>query len=301
MNMNMNMDMNKCRRVIAAAMAFSIMLPLTACGSDNSSSTAEQTESVSSADALKKVYDTLLANDSYNEFKSSYTSTTFEEKLENDSIVITAKGTEGLDGTFTFPVKDGYLTAEITGEDYTMPMLFTMLTNCVGEAYGIDGTLFSGWLNGMGTLGIESKYYKTDKKSDGSGTMQIYIAEKPDMKELDEMYIGEKVLENYEDTTTNFSNKIGKIFAYATSGSSIGTLSLAIGEYGGNTELTLKSIKSIVEKFKPTGYEEFLDKFTELAESSSDKFKVTKNIDDTDYGDVELPEGYSYYYVIFGN
>ena len=38
---------------------------------------------------------------------------TFEEKLDGDSIVVTVKGNANVEGTYTFPVKDGYLTFEM--------------------------------------------------------------------------------------------------------------------------------------------------------------------------------------------
>ena len=50
---------------------------------------------------MQGIYEKLTAADSsYSEWKSGFNATTFEEKLDGEAIVITAKGEEGMNGEY---------------------------------------------------------------------------------------------------------------------------------------------------------------------------------------------------------
>ncbi|MBQ7522308.1 MAG: hypothetical protein IJU14_05450, partial [Clostridia bacterium] len=185
-----------------------------------------------------------------------------------------------------------------------MPLgIFTILANSVGEYYKINTTLFSGYIQALGINGIQSKTYSVDLKEDGSGTMKICYTEKPEMKELDEMFVNEKPLNNFGDDINNFNMIFGKLAVNGVVDKEEKTLSFAIGEYGDkNTELTRKSIIEIVKFFKPDGYEDFVKDYTELKTVSNDKYKV--HTDTAEYDKergIELIDGYTFMFVTFGN
>lgn len=298
--------MKKFAKIMAVVLALAMLLSLAACGSGNDDATqAEKTADSATSEALRGIFDTLLANETYQSIKSAYDDAVFEEKIDGDSIVITASGNEYVEGTYTFPVKDGYITCEVTGDDFIGPVIFNQIMGSVGEYYGIDRLLFSGYINGLAVEGIDSKFYSVDMNDDGTGTMQVYIEEKPEMTELDELYINDTALANFGDDTTNFTQSIGKIFVNCYIGKDDGTLAFAIGEYGdANTELTYKSIVEIVKFFEPTGYEAFLEDYTELTSVSGDTYTVSD--DPTEYqqtyevGFTEVYEGYKFMFVTFG-
>ncbi len=302
--------MKKSAKILSGILTLTMLCSLAACGSDNGKKNEQTTTTesqsateVSSSDVLKGVFDTFKSNESYTIMKSAYSNTTFEETLDGENIVVKISGTDGLEGTYTFPAKDGYISCEVPANDYMSVGIFTFIANSVGEYYKINTTLFSGYIQGVGISGIQNKTYSVDLKEDGSGTMKIYYAEKPEMKELDEMFINEKPLNNFGDDVSNFNIIFGKLAVNGVVDRENKTLSLAIGEYGDkNTELTRKSIIEIVNFFKPDGYEDFVKDFTELKTVSNDKYKV--HTDTAEYDKergIELIDGYTFMFVTFGN
>ena len=315
--------MKKMSKILAVVMAFAMVSSLAACGSGNdgketkksesktavsstevssgdTSSKADSSEKVSSDNPLKGIYDKFVKDESYISIKSAYPNAKFEEKLSDDSISVKISGSDGMDGTYTFPAKDGYLNCEVAAEEYTAIGLFNMIVGSVGEYYGINSALFRGYLNGLDVNGIESKVYSSEVKEDGSGKVKIYYAEKPEMKELDQMYINEKALENFNnEIMQSFSTFVGSIAVNGTINRDKNTISFLFGEYGDkNTDLTYKSIVEIVKFFKPDGYEDFVKDYTELKTVSTDKYKVST---DTENQDIELIDGYTFMFVTFGS
>ena len=289
--------------VLTAAALLTACVSMTGCGKDNSSSESDSLADAGvSSKALKGIYDIFLTDEDYGSYKDYFPDAKFDEKLDGDSIVISISGTDGQDGTYTFPVENGYIVCNINSGNNISAMLFSFIMSSVGKYYGINPTLYSGYLNGMETLGKESKYYEIHNRDDNTGTIKLKIAEKPEMKELEEMYIDEKALEQFSDDAGGIVTNIGKVLANITTGGVGDTLSIAVGEYEKNTELTYKSVISIVNKFKPKGYEEFIEKFSQLTEISSDNYKVS--FDGKEFRqrhDVEQPDGYKYVYVTFGD
>ena len=306
--------LRKISRIVAVALTFTMLFSLTACGSsDNDGEKTEKTKitdttesptitETSSTDALKGIYDIFLKNSSYATIKSTNTNTTFEEELEGERIVVKVSGTDGLEGTYVFPAQDGYLNCKVTAGDYMAVSLFSIIISSVGEYYGFNSTVFQGYLNGLDVNGIESNLYFADNNEDGSGTMKIYYAEKPEMKELDEMYINEKALQGFSDERMqSFSTIVGKMIVNGSIAQKDKTISFAVGEYGDtNTELTYKSIVDIVKFFKPNGYEDFLKDYTELTTVSKNNYKVHTNFAEYSQENIgQLPDGYTFMFVTF--
>lgn len=113
---------------------------------------------------MQGIYEKLTAADSsYSEWKSGFNATAFEEKLDGEAIVITAKGEEGMNGEYTF-THDGdyiiYTTAD--KEDYSGYSVFMFIRDAVGDYYGMNSTLMNGYLAGLQNFGFENKYLNID-------------------------------------------------------------------------------------------------------------------------------------------
>lgn len=306
--------MRRFNKTVALGMALSMILFAGACGQAGGaaassvpagSSAPASSAAAASGDVLKGVYDIFLKDSTYTQYKGYLKNSEFTEKLNADSIEIAIKGTDGVEGTYTFPLKEGYISCEFASGDSFAPAFFSIILGSVGEYYGIPKGVFSGYINGLATLGIESKFYGVENKADGSMAMKVYAAEKPDMKELDEMVINDKALEflgdHSSDTTSAFSTTFGKLVVNASRNPELGSLAFAIGEYDKNTDLTYKSIVNMVNIFKPKGYEAFLKDFTGLKDLSAKGYKVNSDyVDYSKHHDIELPEGYKFVFVSIG-
>ncbi len=309
--------MKKNSRIIAILLALELMVPMAACGSgddtkESSVSSAESsaTEDIASAtasesseksttdapssapesspeeeatttsEALKEIFSALLESKNYKEFKASYSNTTFEEKLVGDSIVINISGTDGVEGSCTFPVEDGYIICQSSPDDSLSSMIFNFyIMGSIADYYEIEPALFVGYTNYL--LQSDSKDYVADVKEDGSGTIKLKIDKKPDISVLDEDYITEDVASMfYNDKMTQFTLNYGKMLLNALINRDNNSVKMAIGEYGDkNTEISYKSILTILNLVKPTGYEDFLKDFTELKELKTDKYSVSFDSD----------------------
>ncbi|MBQ5545844.1 MAG: SH3 domain-containing protein [Clostridia bacterium] len=230
---------------------------------------------------MQGVYKKLTAADStYTEWKSGFNATTFAQKLDGETIVITAKGEEGLNGTYTFKHDGDYITyTSGNKEDYSGYSVFMFIRDAVGDYYGMNSTLMNGYLAGLQNFGFENKYLNIDMEK---GEYKIYSASKWDMKELDEMYVNDAALEYTSALTEDYVNKIinsGKV-TVVTYGSK-NHLKMFVYEYGNkNTDLTYKSIMTVMNKLKPTDYELFNKHYTELKEvKDADGFTVTFGLD----------------------
>ena len=310
--------MNKKRGMVLICMLMAVLMMLSACGgaggaastaasgaslaTSGAASSSGSVSAASTAEILKGVLDLFVKDDTYATFKELYKGATFEEKLDGDSIVVTAKGNENVEGTYTFPVKDGYLTFEMKPKNAAGAVLFTYLSSCVGKYYGIDKLLFMGYLNGMSNMGIKSKTYEMDIKPDSTGTMKLYIAEKPDMKELNDIYFNDKCLDAFGDYTSAFMANVGKVIVNSSIDNINGNLQIVIGEYEKNTDVTYKSVLTIVNRFKPKGYEAFLKDFTEVKEISAKDHKVMIDCDAyMKEHEIEKPDGYKFIVVMIGD
>ena len=156
--------------------------------------------------------------------------------------------------------------------------MFGLLTGSVGEFWGIDPHLFSGYINALGTKSIESKVYTVERSEDEytADVAKVYFAEKPEMKELNDLYIDESALSDLGYDASNYSLYFGKMHAFGFLDSESGAMIFAVGEYGDkNTDLTLKSMKELVNFFQPVGAEDFDANYTELKDVTTDSYTVS--------------------------
>lgn len=298
--------MKQVKKLTAFILALILAFSMAACSSDADSKEPDKPETTTTApnasDALKGIFDTFVKSQSYTDIKSSYDNTTFEETQDKNGITVKVRGTGGIQGTYSFPARGAYLSCEATDEQYFAPVLFNMIVNSIGEFYGINSTLFSGYINGLVENDIKNETYIVTKRGNDSAAIKVKYQEKPEMKELDEMYLNEASLKDFSKDTTNAIKSIGKIYVNISINASDNTIQFAIGEYGDkNTELTFKSMLEIVNHFKPDGYEDFVKNYKEPKTTETEKFSVTNDVKKYGEGNFDPIDGYSFLYVTFGS
>ena len=305
--------MKRFARISAAVLSLAMLGTMAACGAKTESSKPAATEPQTTAapatkdsavDPLKGVFDALLKNETYTNLKNEYTGAKFDEKLGSDGITITVTGSEYIDGEYKFPAKDGYLSCEMWEEDYFSPVVFTQLTSSVGAFWGIDPHVFTGYINALGVKNIESKVYVVEHNEDEytADVMKVYYAEKPDMKEINDLYIDESVLSMFSYDSSSYSTYFGKLHAFGYVDYETGAMHFAVGEFGDkNTDLTLKSMQEIVRYFQPFGAEEFDANYSELKEATTDAYIVSADSAAFEKAhSVTLDKGYKYMILNFG-
>ena len=285
--------MKKTGKIIIALFAVAVMLlSMAACGGN-----AGKTD----GNLMQGIFDKLTASADYNEWKSGFNTTTFEEKLDGNSIVISAKGEEGMNGDYTFTLDGDYIVNTTDEGDYSAYSLMMYLKSAVADYYGMNNMLMTGYLAGLGA-DAENKYYFTET-ADGKTTTKLYAAGEWEMEDLDKMYVDDAAAEYIdplgENPNSSYVNS-GKITAAALG--SADELDLMVGEYGDeNTELTYKSILTLVNKLQPNGYENFVEAFTEIKEGSGEGYTVSFGIPQevADRHEYKAADGYSYVTVTF--
>ena len=298
--------MKKNSKIILALMLVGAMvMSFAACSSNGGSENGRNTDD---AAVLQEILDNFKSDEQYAEYKAMYPNTTFEEKVEGDSILLNISGDEGASGNYEFKLDGDYLTYtdKIDSEDYIGISFFMYLKSAADEYLGMDSNLTSGYISGCEAFGVENKYYLTETDDEaGTTTTKIYIAGKWDMPELDTMYVNDKALEYTDALDENDINGVincGKIrvIYYGNKDS----VDIVVSEYGERSNLTYQSIMNTVAKLQPTGSETFAKLYTELKEDQTkdDSFKVTFGLDDTLKAERELEEleGYDYTVVHFG-
>ena len=230
------------KAVISVLAAAAMVVAFTACGVG------------SGAASLQDIYKKLTASDSdYSQWKSSFASTTFEESLNGDSIVVSASGKEGLNGEYTFTLDGDYIVNEAEEGDYSSYSILMMIRSAVADLYGMNSFLMSGYLAGLENFDKENTYLFTEE-TDGKVITKLYAAGKWKMDGLDEMYVNDKAVQYYDGSSDSYYVNSGKITAAAIN--SPGHLNVFVGEYGDeNTELTLKSVVTLVNKLQPDGFD----------------------------------------------
>lgn len=298
--------MKKISKIFVALMLVGAMaMSFAACSSNGGSENGRNTDN---AAVLQEILDNFKSDEQYAEYKAMYPNTTFEEKVEGDSILLNISGDEGASGNYEFKLDGDYLTYtdKIDSEDYIGISFFMYLKSAADEYLGMDSNLTSGYISGCEAFGVENKYYLTETDDEaGTTTTKIYIAGKWDMPELDTMYVNDKALEYTDALDENDINGVincGKIrvIYYGNKDS----VDIVVSEYGERSNLTYQSIMNTVAKLQPTGSETFAKLYTELKEDQTkdDSFKVTFGLDDTLKAEHELEEleGYDYTVVHFG-
>ena len=295
--------MNKKTAIMTAMFAGVLaIMPCTACFAAGDSS---------SAAPLQEIYSSFTAEGSdYSDYKKMmaeyYEDVTFSDALEDDRFVVTIDSSNEYmeSGSWEFVQEGDYLVLRAGEEDFLGNMLFEFVIEPVGEALGMDPVLYPSYIHGLTVLNMESDWLITGNE-DGNNVYRLYDAAAFEMNGIDEMYLTEEAANDYlmqaSGDDSYYSLPVGKI-RFAGHGNE-DAMTLAIGEYGENTDLSLQSLINAVKVIQPAGYQAFLDTFTELSEMEGDSFRVIKGIDEEtrEYlGIDETAEAYSFYTIIFG-
>lgn len=298
------------KRLAAAALALVLLLTLTACGQSAHAQDAAGKDGPS--DTLKGIYEALIAPESDYSRNKAMTAEYFPEleygeTLGTDRITLSIKanGNEYFtDGSWDF-VQDGdWLTATFPDDDYAGLVNVIQVARAVGTQLGMEPDLVSGYLNGLGMLGVESDdFTMTEEEAAGTTTCRLHIAGPWEMKELDQMVLDEAVLdgEALDDSYLSQGGSVGKL-QYMLNGNVSGYTAL-IAEFGGLDDIAYQSIVNLITLRKPVGYEAFLADFTELKALETDDYTVDLDPDDETIGGImgERDDKYSYVLLRFGS
>ena len=301
--------------ITAVAVILALILSFAGCGSDSvdETSTAPDASVAIPADAsplLTAVLDGFVNNKSYADYKSYYPDAEFSESIEGDSIVIKIDGVDeivgiaGTDGDYTYTLDGDYITYVSSEQDYTGPSMLMFIADSVADYLGMSKELVSGYILAVSSRGIENDYFlvQTDDAT-GETTYMLYVGGAYDLSLIDDMYIDDTALE-YTDALTEDSMSsavnVGKIISRFDG--SADEVRIAVGEYGENTELTYKSVRNLVAKLQPVGYEDFAAEYTQLDEVQTDEYSVTFGLDDeaVESGNFDGLDAYSFVIVTFG-
>ena len=294
------------KRLTATALSLVLLPALAACGGQNTK--AEEGPS----ETLQGIYEALTAPDSdYSEnkamFAEYYPELEYTETLGEDRITLSlrANGNEYFtDGSWDF-VQDGdRLTAAFSDDDYTGVLNVLYVADAIGTYFGMETEVVSGYLNGLGVLGIESENFSmTEDEAAGTTTCSLNIAGPWDMKELDQMVLDEAVLdaEPLDDTFTSQGGSVGRI-RYLANGNADG-YTVLLAEHGGLDDVAYQSIVNLVTLRMPAGWEAFLADFTALADLETDDYVVVLDPDDDTIAEImgERNDKFSYALVRFGS
>lgn len=261
------------RKILSLFAVGAMLLTVAACGDSGKGETPD-------AVLMRGIYEKLITNDQYNDWKSAFLNTRIGEKLEGNSIVISATdgGEDGLKGDYVFRLDGDYITYTAQDkEDFSGYAVFMQFVEAVADYYKMNSTLMNGYLNGLSSYGIENKYMMLDMEN---GVYRLY-AKEWEMKELDDLVVNDKVLQYIPSLGKDPVNPIvncGRIIirGYGTKTN----FQMMIGEYGEkNTKLTYDSLRKYVAKVKPSGYSSFVKSYTELKEISAKNYTVSFGID----------------------
>ena len=283
--------MKKTRKTLIALLAAAaLLLSLAACGA---------TKAPDGAALMQGIYEKLLANKDYTEWKAMFGATTIEEKLDGQTITISAKGEEGINGDYSFTLEDGYIVNECPEDDYTAYSLLMDLKAAVAEYYGMNNTLLSGYLAGL--RGDENKYFITEN-ADGKTVYKLYAAGTWGLEGLDDMYVTEDAIDYCDPLGEDDSNlrvNAGKVHVACYGNKN--DFAVIVGEYENNTDVSLKSLQTVVAKLQPAGYEAFAKEYTELKETQGSGFTVSFGIpeDVAQAHEFQMQDGYQYITAVF--
>ena len=170
----------------------------------------------------------------------------------------------------------------------------------------MDPELVSLYTSAVMSQELDSKYYSLDyDEAAGRITQKIYVAGQYDMQDaLDSAYVDEEQAANMGplgDESTSTVLSAGKV-SLSVNGSK-DSVDFVVAEYGGNTELTYKSLLSAVKGMQPAGYEEFLSSYTALEEVETEQYRVKflTASDEVPFAFEDFSSNYRYVSVHFGD
>ena len=295
------MNKNNVKRFAALLLSAAMLLALTACGGKGTKGPSE---------ALKGVYDALVAPDSeYSQtkefYREWYPEVEYAEALENDRFTLSMKanGNEYLtDGSWTFVQEGDYLTFRAGADDFTALTMALEVIQAVASYLGMDADLTGGYVNGLSAMGWSNDDFTMADTEDGGTSFRINMAKPWKMEELDQMVLGEPVMD-YDPLNTDYVSQfgsVGKMRVYMLGSSEY--YEMLFAEYGELDEIAYQSIVNMVKLREPQGWEEFLTEFTALKELETDAYSVSFDVDETLIEERfnEVSDKYRYALVTFG-
>ena len=205
----------------------------------------------------------------------------FETALKGDTIELIAisdnEWYDSMNGSWEYVLDGDYITLTSSADNYTGVSVFSSIVSAVAEYLDMDPELVGLYTSAVASQELESKYFIVDyDKAANVITEKIYVAGPFDMQDaLDTAYITEEQAADMgplgENATSTVMNA-GKV-SIAINGSR-DSVDFDVAEYGGNTELTYKSLVSAVKGMQPVGYEDFLANYTALEEVETERYQV---------------------------
>lgn len=287
--------------LVALALVAVIAMSFVACSSGGSS---DKDSSFDGAATLQGILENFQKDEDYIGYKEMFPNTTFEEKIEDNNILLNINGDEGVSGNYEYKLDGDYLTFtyETNGEDYLGISFLTFMQSAASKYLGMEPALVNGYNNGCEVFGIDNKYLinETDEAA-GTTTTKVYVAGKYDFKDIDTMYINEKALEYNDALTEDYiggSVSVGKITAIYRGTKEDATI--VFREYGERSDLTYQSMLNVVAKLLPEQADVFAKYYTELKEGEGDGFTITYGLTDELKAEYNLSdEGFEYTVVHF--
>lgn len=303
-------------RLAAAALCLVLMLGLAACGGKTApepeNQEKQEEQQAAASERLRGIFEALTAPDSdYTQSKQSmaeyYPEVEYSEELGTDRFTISVKanGNEYVqDGSWEF-VEDGdYLTAELRNDDFAGAMYLMIVGDAIGEYFGMEPELVTGYMNGVSILEIENDNFSaTEDEASGTVSCRLNISGPWDMKELDSMVLNEEIMDS-EPLTSEFvsqTGSVGRIRMIANG--SVDDYTMLFAEFGGLDDVAYQSVVNMVSLRKPAGWEAFVADFTELKALETENYSVTIDPDAAVVEEMmgEKSDRFSYLLVRFGS
>ena len=298
--------------VCVVTLMFAGMTPVSVVRADGDEG-GTATEVNAPADCMEKVYECLTKEgSSYNEMKEMYIdyetgeyTMSFQESFDsaNNQIVISSEAVNKEDesyeylkdaeGTWTFGLDGNYLTLQTKQDDIMgIYSIFKYgIYDAVIECLGLDPDLANGFSNAVEVGRVTSDYYIVDFDSDNSTvSFKLYLAGQWDLENalgdvcLDEEFLQsmdtDALSENYQSMNYN----MGKLTGFVSGNKD--SVDIIIGEFSNRTNLTYKSLCSLVTVLMPEGYADFLENYKSLAEVKTAGYQVSFPVKEEDLPDI---------------
>lgn len=232
------------------------------------------------------------------------------ESCEGNRINITAEipdksseyyeSNKNSEGSWDFVLDGDYITYAVSGNDLMGVFMFSYAADAILEYLGVDTELGQGIILTTSVERIKTDYYSEESDAEsGKKIFKMYVGGTWDIDTaLDNIYLDKSLLADtygmrpLEAEDTNWNVNIGKLRGYVFGNKD--SVDISVAEYGGRSNLTFRSIISLVNVLKPAGYEAFIKNYTSLQTISSDAYQVAFPDNREEVPDVfrELKEGY---------
>ena len=235
-----------------------------------------------SSPVIAAVYEKFVNGERFTKLQEMYAGYAhFETALKGNAIELTAisdnEWYDSMNGSWEYVLDGDYISLTTSIDRYTGVSVFSCITTAVAEYLGMDPELVGLYTTAVASQELDSKYFVLEYDTAVRMiTEKIYVAGPFDMSDtLDSAFVTEKQVEvmgPLEENSTSTVMNAGKV-SMAINGSR-DSVDFDVAEYGGNTELTYKSLISAVKAMQPVGYEDFLANYTALEEVETEQYQV---------------------------